>query len=304
MNLRRHLAGGFDYDLWATEAWEQVLPELPDPDRANQILRHIQDVPEMWRARWEGSQGKHESSPMGDYRRILGYWKDVSQSEDLDAKFEWVRKRDGITRTTTLKELLAHLVLHGTYHRGQMRGLCDADDFEEFKDTDYSIWVREQTGEVASPEDQFLNARCHHDLWGWMALANAWRIRDDLSSRFIGRAEQILEHSCGCPGRWGEVAAAQWGLEPPPTGTTLEALQATYDWWAKTLASAGPDRVMERGNWEGEIFERTCEGVMTHISNHGHYHRGHIRGLAEREGWEDFPDTDFIFFADPARIPG
>ena len=30
-----------------------------------------------------------------------------------------------------------------------------------------------------------------------------------------------------------------------------------------------------------------------HVLNHGTYHRGHLRGLAYAEGWDDFHDTDY-----------
>ena len=36
--------------------------------------------------------------------------------------------------------------------------------------------------------------------------------------------------------------------------------------------------------------------VATHVINHGTYHRGHLRGLAEAEGLTDFPDTDYLLY--------
>ncbi len=35
--------------------------------------------------------------------------------------------------------------------------------------------------------------------------------------------------------------------------------------------------------------------ITEHVINHGTYHRGHLRGLAEAEGIS-FPDTDLIVY--------
>ena len=39
----------------------------------------------------------------------------------------------------------------------------------------------------------------------------------------------------------------------------------------------------------------TLMELTWHVLNHGTYHRGHLMGLAEREGW-DPPGTDFLDF--------
>jgi len=289
----------FDYDHWAQESWEEIAPGLPFAERAQDIMRHHRDVLAMWRGRWEETTGQ---SPSGeaDYPGNLRFWQLLADSGPLDHAFEWVRRRDGLTRTATLADVLAHLPWHGTYHRGQVRGLCEAHGWEAFPETDVSRWPRNDPSSAANEDDAWLVRRMEYDAWAWQWWSAAWR-GQDLDAEFVARCEEILAHSVGAPRRWAEVAAEQWGTEPASPECDLVA---AYRWWQETLANAGPDHTFERTRPTGEVLTISVEKVITHLTNHGSYHRGHVRGLAEAANWDDFPDTDYIFFADPARRPG
>lgn len=47
---------------------------------------------------------------------------------------------------------------------------------------------------------------------------------------------------------------------------------------------------------EKKHSEHMLSEVAHHVFNHGTYHRGHLRGLADAAGFEDFPETDLIRF--------
>lgn len=66
--------------------------------------------------------------------------------------------------------------------------------------------------------------------------------------------------------------------------------------WRLFLDDADLDQEVAYVNMAGQHYVNTVEQIALHVINHGTYHRGHLRGLAESEGLDDFNDTDLILY--------
>ncbi|MCW5941529.1 MAG: hypothetical protein KIS66_04815 [Fimbriimonadaceae bacterium] len=142
MNLKTRLIDGFRYDLWANRAWLAVLPRLADPEDGRQVLRHILNAQIVWRARIVGTtpeiatevdDGSLESSALA--------WIGLLEERDLGEVVSY-RTTLGVAYDQPLHEIAYHVVNHGTYHRGHLRGLADAQGMSDFPETDFVGWVR------------------------------------------------------------------------------------------------------------------------------------------------------------------
>ncbi len=91
----------------------------------------------------------------------------------------------------------------------------------------------------------------------------------------------------------------QLGLDLPakpeaPSSTLAEELNQL---WLSILNQVPPDKRLEYTNMAGQHISIPFSDVAFHIANHGTYHRGHLRGLAETQLVTDFPETDFSRWA-------
>ncbi len=151
-DLRAQLIRGFNYDLWANQAWLKTAPDMPDPDKAMAVLRHILVAQMAWHERAAGRADVSVADFDGWVATEEGFvkssaaWKAVLAETPLEASVKAVRS-DGTVWVFPLGELAQHVINHGTYHRGHLRGLADSASFEEFDDTDWVAWLR-LTGQV------------------------------------------------------------------------------------------------------------------------------------------------------------
>lgn len=89
------------------------------------------------------------------------------------------------------------------------------------------------------------------------------------------------------------------GIEVPPQEGDVElgVLFATQNNLWKYVAEEGDlAATVDYENTQGERFRNSIREIATYVVNHGTYHRGQLRGLAEAEGFDGFPDTDLIHF--------
>ena len=66
--------------------------------------------------------------------------------------------------------------------------------------------------------------------------------------------------------------------------------------WKRFLLGADLGAEISYTTSQGQHFDNKVSEIVRHVINHGTYHRGHLRGLAEERGVE-FPETDYILFA-------
>lgn len=141
--MRDHLIEGFDYDLWANRAWLPVVERFPSPDEARAVLRHNVEAQRIWYLRCAGGTGDLDmpedlGEAMEKFHRL---WVDLIRDGDPGAYVSY--ERDGTTYHHTLEQIARHVLNHGTYHRGHLRGLCSALGIEEFPETDFVVWLRQ-----------------------------------------------------------------------------------------------------------------------------------------------------------------
>lgn len=137
-DLRRDLLlKMIDYELWANEAWINYLPKFENRKRAKQILLHIVGCHSGWITSvddWKDVPDE-ELELERDLPELLRRWKNVVQTRDLDEVLKWNQGK-GQSRSVLLHELVHHVMNHGTYHRGHLRGLAESEGLKDFPETD------------------------------------------------------------------------------------------------------------------------------------------------------------------------
>ena len=118
------------------------------------------------------------------------------------------------------------------------------------------------------------------------------------------RPEEVLRHMSYWQRTWLQRASLHIAgeevdlLENVPIGDALE--QGARDWQNFLYRHAEQDVSFVRQ--EGGEYSISLHRIAKQLVFHSVYHRGHLRGLAESAGVEDFPDTDWFYFcADQER---
>jgi len=129
MELGSHLHGLFVYDAWANREFLAALQVIrTPPPRSARLLAHIVAAEWLWLNRLQGEtqrlavwpeftvdQSREEFAPLPDlWSRFLG-----SAAERLDAPARYVNSK-GEPWTSTVHDIVTHVVLHSAYHRGQI----------------------------------------------------------------------------------------------------------------------------------------------------------------------------------------
>jgi hypothetical protein len=182
---------------------------------------------------------------------------------DQWANEQWNRIAD-LPENPSLEAILAAMEARGVL-RGQAEG--------EFPETDYIIWCNGHSTEPGSEGDEFLLARFDADLAAWTALYETHR-HDE---QFL----KIFRHHAGCPHGWGEPMAHAldegWPIAAPDE--PMRMLDQSILCW-KSLVLRYPLESEYRWQRPGRPDRAfTLEQIATHVTLHGAYHRGHLRGL-------------------------
>jgi uncharacterized damage-inducible protein DinB len=139
--VREFLLRGFDYDLWANQKWVQMLGKFKSSQRALEIFEHIMGAQRIWLTRCGLHVEQVENIAFAQLVTSLSQtWKSVVEDGDLSAWVEY-QTMAGEEYQTQLGDIAAHVINHGTYHRGQLRMLAEIDGIE-FPDTDLVHFVR------------------------------------------------------------------------------------------------------------------------------------------------------------------
>lgn len=124
-----------DYEEWANGEWLAALPRFRDVARAESVMRHVAGCYSGWLplvSDWVDVRGED-----WDFRAALpGLYAALREvaAGDLEREVSW--ERLGERRGLTAGELLHHMLNHGTYHRGHLRGLAEVEGLADFPDTD------------------------------------------------------------------------------------------------------------------------------------------------------------------------
>ena len=136
VDLASFLHRAVDYDLWANRQWLACLDNLPDPARGRDIVFHMADAHICWLTR-VGAEAPIAEEPDLDetLAHYAALWQAALAQHPVDHVFHWTDNGDAYQ--LSLADIVFHIVNHGTYHRGHLRGLADAGGVDAFNDTDY-----------------------------------------------------------------------------------------------------------------------------------------------------------------------
>lgn len=135
------LSERFDYDLWANKLWLEALQNKNEP-ASNGVFAHILSAQDIWRQRCRGFSP--EAMPVvtpsaSELERLNIDWKAIISETDHNQVVVF-RRTTGQQLELPLFKIAAHVLNHGTYHRGELRGLCRARADDDFPETDMGGW--------------------------------------------------------------------------------------------------------------------------------------------------------------------
>lgn len=136
----------FEYDRWANLLWLDFLQKTETPEVYRTIMGHILGAQTIWVSRIEGESLSAIPSPPLEAATIEESnerWRKVLTTRLPDELIQY-KRTTGESMNSTMEEIALHVVNHGTYHRGELRGLCRADDLDGFPETDRIRFTLEQ----------------------------------------------------------------------------------------------------------------------------------------------------------------
>ncbi len=142
----------FDYDYWATEKLLTSLEATANPaEEAVKKMNHVLSAKEVWMSRLLGTTFTDLNKPMSpaEERKL-----NEAQRDQMNTYFSKLDERQlsekvayknlqGLPFETVLSDILAHMVNHGSYHRGQIASLIKKSGGDP-AGTDYIGFVREE----------------------------------------------------------------------------------------------------------------------------------------------------------------
>jgi uncharacterized damage-inducible protein DinB len=137
------LRRGFEYDLWASMRWYNAVRLMKNQDSASPVLQHILTTQRTWLGRCGVSiEEIPRAATRSAFETATKAWQDLLMSQPLDKRIAYEDRR-GRHQERELGEIAWHVLNHGTFHRGHLRGLAQAEGFEEFSDTDIVLFLDE-----------------------------------------------------------------------------------------------------------------------------------------------------------------
>jgi len=146
LELRDSINEGFDYDLWANRKWVFALGAFRTQLlEAQSVLEHILSAQRIWIERCGVQVLEPEENVSLD--ELFALYRDAWQAQISDrAASERIvyQNSSGQVFESELQQIARHVLNHGTYHRGHLRGLAAAEPLESFPDTDLILFLRER----------------------------------------------------------------------------------------------------------------------------------------------------------------
>lgn len=139
------LAANFDYDLWANLRWLEFL-RVEGTESEKEIFSHILMAGSLWASRVNGeSPGAMPTIPLTPdaLHSIHSLWIGLVETQTWDTIIPY-RRLNGEALSLPFGEIALHVTNHGTYHRGQLRGLCQARGCGSFPETDRMLFSLER----------------------------------------------------------------------------------------------------------------------------------------------------------------
>ncbi len=138
-----HLRRGMEYNKWANEQWLDCLNRTSAGEEDRKIFQHILASTKVWALRCHGISVTEMPKPDIDQATIdelHKMWMDILDGRDLEEVIEY-KRTTGEPYQMTISWMAQHVINHGTYHRGELRGLRRVRGDEDFPDTDIAGYV-------------------------------------------------------------------------------------------------------------------------------------------------------------------
>jgi uncharacterized damage-inducible protein DinB len=141
--MRELLIRGFRYDRWANQVWLDNIRARGNPAEELGQIAHILASQSMWSQRIHGVSPT--SLPVLEPNEVRldemsSIWLDYVTNWDLD-QIVTFQRATGETGHFSIAPMAQHVINHGTYHRGVLRGLALRDGRTDFDDTDLSRYA-------------------------------------------------------------------------------------------------------------------------------------------------------------------
>lgn len=139
--MKDWLLQALQYDAWANARWLSALDRFRDPAHAKSILEHVIRSEWAWLERCGMVMPQMVLTLEQSIVQAPAAWAEFLSMVDLERPITYTNTRNE-TYTQPVREILLHVINHGTYHRGHLRGLADAEGLLDFDDTDLIGFLR------------------------------------------------------------------------------------------------------------------------------------------------------------------
>lgn len=133
------------------------------------------------------------------------------------------------------------------------------------------------------------------DLFDYELWAN--RRWDQACEQLGDAAHKIREHMLRAQEIWYSRCLSEADL-PARSENLADALAAMAEHWKELIRTCDPTAYVSYQTLAGDKFVNLLEDIARHVVNHGTYHRGQLRAIAEAHSVE-FLETDFILWRRP-----
>ncbi len=152
--MREHLRRLFDHMTWADQRVLDLLNAAPEARRPSvmRLVSHLLAAERVWMLRlreedasqqpiWPKRTLEELNAAAAENRSSYASFLEALRDEDLAAEVAYANSQ-GVAFRTRIVDILTHVALHGSYHRGQIaRAVREAG--EEPVNTDFITFVRE-----------------------------------------------------------------------------------------------------------------------------------------------------------------
>ena len=146
-----YLRRGIEYDLWANQQWLDCLTRTNAEEGDLKILQHILGSQKSWALRCHGINPTAPPRPELTHETLIEInkmWLDIIDGRDIEDIILYHRY-NGDANEMTITWMIQHVINHGTYHRGELRGLRRMRVDDDFPDTDMAVYAFEVGGAKA-----------------------------------------------------------------------------------------------------------------------------------------------------------
>ena len=137
MSVYEQILDGFRYDFWANRQWLTYVEGVATNEADLAVISHVLGAQDVWLARIEGNPLPvfPTIAPSGEaLEQYHARWINLIQAHSDNPAITFQRF-DGAEFTQPLFNIALHVIDHGTYHRGQLRGLAGNRGDTDFPET-------------------------------------------------------------------------------------------------------------------------------------------------------------------------